>query len=85
MQNHRDDNFFSIYTKLAPSLCSKNGENLDDEIWNKITNKKTKKRTIKIQNYNSMTIFWPPCELVICEVVYMEAPKDDMNKEIQKM
>jgi hypothetical protein len=65
-------------------LCSKNGENLDDEIWNKITNKKTKKRTIKFQDYNSMTIFLPPCELVICEVVGMVVPKDDMNKEIQK-
>jgi hypothetical protein len=27
--------FFSNDTKLAPSPCSKNGENLNDEIWNK--------------------------------------------------
>jgi hypothetical protein len=44
-----------------------------------------KKWTIKFQDYNSMTIFLPHCELVICEVVDMVAPKDDMNKEIQKV
>ncbi len=49
------------------------------------TNKKMKKWTIKFQDYNSMTIFLPHCELVICEVVDMVAPKDDMNKEIQKV